>query len=181
MSTANQRLKILYLAKFFADSTDEEHPVTMQQIIAELDRHGVSAARKAIYEDIEALRVFGMDIVSVKGKYSGYYLASREFELPELKLLADAVSSARFLTQRKSEQLLKKIESLASVYEGRQIQRQVYVTDRVKSMNEKIYLNVDAINLAISSKKQIAFKYFDYGADKKKSTARVCAYARPMR
>lgn len=178
MSTANQRLKILYLAKFFADSTDEEHPVTMQQIIAELDRHGISAARKAIYEDIEALCVFGMDIVSVKGKYSGYYLASREFELPELKLLADAVSSARFLTQRKSEQLLKKIESLASVYEGRQIQRQVYVTDRVKSMNEKIYLNVDAINLAISSKKQIAFKYFDYGADKKKKYReglRVCS------
>lgn len=172
------RAKILYLYKILLENTDREHPITMSQIISELEKYGISAARKALYEDIEALRLFGLDVAAVKGKYSGYYVDKREFELPELKLLADAVTSSRFLTERKSKQLLKKIESLASVHEGKQIQRQVFVADRVKAVNEKIYQNVDTIHRAVAEKKQITFRYFDYGIDKKKKYRegmRVCS------
>lgn len=163
-----QRLKILYLYKLLLEKTDEQHPMTMPEIIAELERYGMSAGRKALYEDIEALKFFGLDIIALKGNTFGYYVASRDFELPELKLLADAVSSSRFLTEKKSAELLKKIESLASVHEAKQIQRQVFIADRVKAMNERIYLNVDVIHRAIAEKKKISFKYFDYDLQKKK-------------
>ena len=167
--TSNQRLKILYLYKILLEHTDEEHSITMPEIIEQLALCGIQAARKALYEDIEALRSYGMDIISAKGKYSCYYVASRDFELPELKLLADAVSSSRFLTEKKSAELLKKLGTLTSKYEAKQIQRQVYVADRVKSMNERIYINIDVIHRAISEKMQIKFRYFDYdlGAKKK--------------
>lgn len=178
VKNANQRLKILYLYKIFLEMTDEEHYITMPEIIRQLESYGISAGRKALYEDIEALKAFGLDIVSLKGRVSGYYVASREFELPELKLLADAVCSSRFLTEKKSGELLRKIEKLASVHEAKQIHRQVYIANRVKSMNERIYINVDVIHKAISKGKQIAFKYFDYGLDKKKkyrNGLRVCS------
>ena len=173
-----QRLKILYLYKIMLEQTDENHHITMSEIISQLALYGISAARKALYEDIEALRTFGLDIKQLKGNTSGYFVASREFELPELKLLADAVTSSRFLTEKKSNELLKKIEGLASKYEAKQIQRQVFVTNRVKAMNERIYINVDTIQRAISEGKKISFKYFDYGLDKKKKYRdglRVCS------
>lgn len=160
------------------EQTDENHHITMSEIINQLALYGISAARKALYEDIEALRTFGLDIKQLKGNTSGYFVASREFELPELKLLADAVTSSRFLTEKKSNELLKKIEGLASKYEAKQIQRQVFVTNRVKAMNERIYINVDTIQRAISEGKKISFKYFDYGLDKKKKYRdglRVCS------
>lgn len=178
IKNSNQRLKILYLYKILCEMTDEEHYIIMPEIINQLALYGISAARKALYEDIEALKTFGLDIVSLKGGTSGYYVASREFELPELKLLADAVCSSRFLTEKKSNELLKKIEKLSSVHEAKQIHRQVYVSNRVKSMNERIYINVDVIHRAIAAGKQISFKYFDYGLDKKKkyrSGLRVCS------
>lgn len=178
IKNSNQRLKILYLYKILCEMTDEEHYIIMPEIINQLALYGISAARKALYEDIEALKTFGLDIVSLKGGTSGYYVASREFELPELKLLADAVCSSRFLTEKKSNELLKKIEKLSSVHEAKQLHRQVYVSNRVKSMNERIYINVDVIHRAIAAGKQIAFKYFDYGLDKKKkyrSGLRVCS------
>ncbi len=165
---SNQRLKILYLHKIFLEKTDENHYITMPEIIEQLSLYGISAGRKAIYDDIEALRTFGLDIIALKGNVSGYYVASRDFELPELKLLADAVSSSRFLTEKKSDELLKKIESLSSVHEAKQIQRQVYVANRVKAMNERIYLNVDVIHRAIAENKKISFSYFDYDLKKKK-------------
>lgn len=164
-----QRLKILYLYRIFLEKTDEQHHITMPEIINQLKLYGISAGRKALYEDIEALKTFGLDIVQLKGNVSGYYVASREFELPELKLLADAVSSSRFLTEKKSDELLKKIESLSSIYEAKQIQRQVFVANRVKAMNELIYLNVDVIHKAVSEEKKISFRYFDYDLKKKKS------------
>lgn len=173
-----QRLKILYLYKIMLERTDEQHYITMTEIFNQLKLCGISAGRKALYEDIEALKTFGLDIVQLKGNVSGYYVASRKFELPELKLLADAVSSSRFLTEKKSDELLKKIESLSSVYEAKQIQRQVYVANRVKAMNERIYLNVDVIHKAISEEKQITFKYFDYDLNKKKKYRdglRICS------
>lgn len=160
------------------EKTDSEHMLTMPEIIANLELQGISAGRKAIYEDIEALKFFGVDIITEKGKYGGYYIASRDFELPELKLLADAVTSSRFLTEKKANSLLKKIEGLASVYEGRQIQRQVYVVKREKSDNEGIYINVDKIHRAIAEKKQIRFRYFDYNLQKRKQFRegeRVCS------
>lgn len=178
VKNANQRLKILYLYKILLEKTDEEHYITMPEIIKQLERYGISAGRKALYEDIEALKAFGLDIVSLKGRVSGYYVAGRDFELPELKLLADAVCSSRFLTEKKSNQLLKKIENLSSVHEAKQIHRQVYVANRVKSMNERIYINVDVIHRAIAEGKQIAFKYFDYNIEKKKKYRdglRVCS------
>lgn len=173
-----QRLKILYLYKIMLEQTDENHHITMSEIINQLSLYGISAARKALYEDIEALRTFGLDIKQLKGNTSGYFVASREFELPELKLLADAVTSSRFLTEKKSNELLKKIEGLASRHEAKQIQRQVFVANRVKAMNERIYINVDTIHRAISEGKKISFKYFDYGLDKKKKYRdglRVCS------
>ena len=173
-----QRLKILYLYKIMLEQTDEQHHITMSEIISQLAHYGISAARKALYEDIEALKVFGLDIKQLKGDKFGYFVVSREFELPELKLLADAVTSSRFLTEKKSNELLKKIEGLASRYEAKQIHRQVFVANRVKAMNERIYINVDTIQRAISEGKKISFKYFDYGLDKKKKYRdglRVCS------
>ena len=160
------------------EQTDENHHITMSEIINQLSLYGISAARKALDEDIEALRTFGLDIKQLKGNTSGYFVASREFELPELKLLADAVTSSRFLTEKKSNELLKKIEGLASRHEAKQIQRQVFVANRVKAMNERIYINVDTIHRAISEGKKISFKYFDYGLDKRKKYRdglRVCS------
>ena len=160
------------------EQTDEQHHITMSEIISQLAHYGISAARKALYEDIEALKVFGLDIKQLKGDKFGYFVVSREFELPELKLLADAVTSSRFLTEKKSNELLKKIEGLASRYEAKQIHRQVFVANRVKAMNERIYINVDTIQRAISEGKKISFKYFDYGLDKKKKYRdglRVCS------
>lgn len=165
---SNQKLKMLYLQNIFMKYTDEEHSLTIAEIIEMLAEYGISVERKTLYNDIQMLKEFGLDIVMNNGKQYSYYLASRDFELPELKLLADAVASSRFLTDKKSRELLRKIEDLASVYEGKQINRQVYVTNRVKSMNERIYINVDIIHRAIQEKKQISFKYFDYDLDKKK-------------
>lgn len=168
VKSSSQRLKILYLYKILFENTDEQHSLTMPQIVTKLELYGISAARKALYEDIEALRTFGLDIISTKGKYSGYYLASRDFELPELKLLADAVSSSRFLTEKKSAQLLRKIESLTSIHEAKQINRNIYPTNRIKSMNERIYISIDEIGTAINRGRKISFKYFVYDVHKRK-------------
>lgn len=166
--SSKQKLKMLYLYNIFMKYTDEEHSLTIAEIIAMLAEYGISAERKTLYNDICMLKEFGLDIVMNNGKQYSYYLASRDFELPELKLLADAVASSRFLTDKKSRELLRKIENLASVHEGKQINRQLYVTNRVKSMNERIYINVDIIHRAIREKKQISFRYFDYDLNKKK-------------
>ena len=163
-----QRLKILYLYKLLMEKTDENHPISMPAIIQELEKLGISAGRKALYEDIDALRAFGVDIVSTRGSQAGYSVVSRKFELPELKLLADAVASSRFLTEKKAKQLIEKIGSLGSPYETGQIKRQIYIANRAKAINERIYLNVDAIHRAITESKKISFRYFKYNVEKKK-------------
>jgi predicted DNA-binding transcriptional regulator YafY len=162
------------------EKTDCENFITIPQIIDELKKYGVSAERRSLYEDIEALKSFGLDILVYKNKHYNYYIASRDFQLPELKLLADAVCSAKFLTAKKSCQLLKKIESLASIHEGKQLKRQVYMLNRVKSSNEYIYLNLDKIHEAIQNKKQISFSYFDYGLDKKRNYREGKRVASPL-
>lgn len=166
--SSNQKLKLLYLVKFLMQHSDEEHPVSTSDIIAELAMNGISAERKSIYDDIDALRLFGLDIIQIKGKNGGYYIGERDFELPELKLLVDSVQSSKFITQEKTYKLIKKIESLASVYDGQLLQRQVYVTNRVKSMNESIYYTVDVISDAIAMNKKIRYLYFEYTVSKER-------------
>lgn len=164
----NQKLKLLYLMKILLEKTDENHSITMSDIISSLEAYGVSAERKSIYNDIESLRLYGMDIIGEKkDRAYAYYVASREFELAELKLLVDSVQAAKFITVKKSRELIKKIEGLASKYEASQLQRQVFVTARPKTVNESIFYNVDVIHDAISSNSQITFQYFQWDTSKK--------------
>lgn len=160
--SANQKLKLLLLQRYMLRNTDEDHPVSIPQLVEELARHNVKAERKSIYDDLEALRQLGLDVQSRKGKSAGWFVGERDFQLPELKLLMDAVQSSRFITQKKSDALIAKLEGLASVYQARQLQRQVYVSGRVKVMNESIYYNVDKLHAALAVQKAVTFKYFDY-------------------
>ena len=168
MKQSNQKLKMLYLAKILMEQTDEEHTITVPEMIAELSKLGISAERKSIYDDLEYLQLFGLDICSNKTRTTNYYIASREFELPELKLLVDSVQSSKFITRKKSMELISKIEKLTSREYAKQLQRQVFITNRVKTLNEQIYYNVDKIHDAIAANKQITFKYFNLDANKKK-------------
>ena len=166
--SSNQKLKLLYLMQMLLERSDENHPLSVQDMIDELSLHDISAERKSIYSDLEALRVFGLDIMQSKGKSTGYYIASRDFELPELKLLVDSVQSSKFITHKKTLSLIKKIEGLASVYDAQLLQRQVYVRNRVKSMNESVYYNVDEISGAISRDRIIRFNYFEFDVNKQR-------------
>ncbi len=158
----------MYLAKILTEQTDEEHTMTVAEIIDELECVGISAERKSVYDDLEALKLFGIDICSRKTRTTNYYVASREFELPELKLLVDSVQSSKFITRKKSVELISKIEKLTSKENAKKLQRQVFITNRVKAFNEQIYYNVDKIHSAIAANKQITFKYFNLDVDKKK-------------
>ncbi|MFR7722002.1 MAG: helix-turn-helix transcriptional regulator [Clostridia bacterium] len=175
----NQKLKLLYMAKIFEEETDEEHMLTIYDICDRLSKYEINSSRKVAAEDIALLTQFGMDIITDRSKRSArYYLGQRRFEIPELKLLADSVSSARFITEKKSRSLLKKLEALAGRFRGQEINRRVYVANRVKSGNEMIYINIDVISRAIDEGRQIKFRYFDYTVDKKKKYregARVCS------
>ena len=166
--SSNQKTKLLHLARMLLRQTDEDHPLTVAQIIELLAREDIKAERKSIYDDLGALRLFGLDVQCRKGKAPGWFIGSREFELPELKLLMDAVQSSRFITQKKSDALIRKLESLASVHQAGQLQRQVYVSGRIKVMNESIYYNVDKLHTAIAAQKAITFKYFDYDIHRQK-------------
>ncbi len=130
--------------------------------MAALEKQGIPSERKSIYSDIEALQAFGMDIQKVQTRKRGYFLAERTFQLPELKLLVDAVQSSKFITAQKSRELIRKVESLSSIHEAKDLQRQVRVTNRIKTMNESIYYNVDAIHEAISKGRQVDYLYFEW-------------------
>ena len=159
----NQRQKLLYLLKILSEETDDDHFLTLHQIIKKLEAYGVNADRKTIYTDFEELRAFGFDIIMEKiGRNYYYHIGSRLFELPEMKMLVDAVQSARAITDRKSGQLIRKLETMVSKYEARQLHRQVFIAGRIKTMNESIYYNVDAIHQAIGTDRQIRFKYFKW-------------------
>jgi predicted DNA-binding transcriptional regulator YafY len=164
----NQKLKILYIMQMLTQETDEQHGLTMAQIIDKLDERGIKAERKSIYDDIALLRDFGLDIITRKTQITEYYIGSREFEYPELTLLVDAVQSSRFLTEKKSRALISKLETLASVHEAKLLKKQVYVAGRVKMQNESIFYNVDAIQQAIAMKRKISFQYFYYNIEKKR-------------
>ena len=164
-----QKKKLPLLQRLLLAETDEDHGMTIDHVIRALGRQGVTAERKSIYHDLDTLRECGMDVVSARqGSSTVYFVGEREFQLPELKLLVDAVQSSRFITRHKSEQLIRKLEQLTSRHQAKQLQRSVYVWGRAKTTNERIYLNVDAIHTAIACKRKIAFRYFRYGPDRKK-------------
>ena len=159
---ANKKLKLLYLARYLQEETDERHPRTVQDMIAYLERCGISAERKSIYDDLELLTLYGMDVQSVRGRTYGYFLGDRDFQLPELKLLIDVVQASPFLTQGKSMELIAKLEKLTSRPNARQLRRQVYVMDRVRTHNEKLYYAIDGLHTAINDDRKVTFRYFDW-------------------
>lgn len=162
----NQKLRALYLMKLLVGKTDEEHQMTIAQMAASLKQLGIPASRKTLYGDLEDLRDFGIDIVSRRSKTTSYFVANRMFELPELKLLADAVASSKFLTEKKSAHLIRKIENLASEPEARTLERQVFVRGRIKTQNEQVYYNVDAVHQAIAADRPVSFRYFEFDFDR---------------
>lgn len=166
-----QKQKLLYLQKILLEKTDENHGLTANEIKSALEAYGIKTERKSLYDDLKILETFGIDICRTRTSTVKYYVASRDFEMPELKLLVDAIQSSKFITHKKSLSLIKKLENLVSENDGKQLQRQVYVANRVKTINEKIYYNVDTIHNAISRNRQISFKYcmwqVNFGTDKK--------------
>lgn len=163
--SANQKLKLLHLVCILEEQTDEEHPLTVQQLIAALQQKGIAAERKSVYDDIETLQQFGLDIVVQKGRSNSYFMGQRSFQIPELKLLVDAAQSAKFITEKKSAELIKKISSLASRHQATQLRRQVHVQGRVKTMNESIYYTVDTLQAAINQNSSITCRYYEWVVD----------------
>ena len=165
----NQKLKIFYILDYLEKNSHQDHPVRAAELMSMLERqHNIVCDRKTVYSDIAALQDYGVDIVSIPGKNGGYYIASRNFELPELKLLINAVQSSKYLTEKKSRELIEKLCTECSVYDAQLMRRDVLVSGRVKSMNETIYYNVDTIQEAIGENRQITFRYFDWGIDGKR-------------
>ena len=163
----NQKQKLLYIAKYLMEQTDENHAVSTPQLIEYLNSQGIKAERKSIYSDIETLNDFGMDIIRSEEHRGGYMLASRQFELAEVKLLIDLVQSSKFITEKKSRELIGKLETLVSKYDAKAMQRQVQAIGRSKTMNETIYYNVDMVHTAISQNVKIRFHYFEWDVNKK--------------
>ncbi len=168
-STSRQKQKLLIMSKLFHEKTDDEHFLTVSDIIAELAQLGIKAERKTVYDDIDTLIESGLDIVIAKKSHSNaYYLGSRLFQDEELHVLADAVASSKFLTIKKSNELIKKLESLTSCHRQCHLRRNIYISNRVKSFDEGIYYSISSLNSAISGRKKIIFKYSSYNLQKKK-------------
>ncbi len=162
----NQKMKLLTLMRIFLRETDPAHRLTLLQITNKLQEDDIKVERKTVYSDIDLLRRFGLDIRMNRKRIAEYYLASREFELPELRLLVDAVQSSKFITKAKSKELIKKLEGLASIYDAGKLERDVVVNGRIKVMNESIYTNVDRISEAMIADRKISFTYFKYDINK---------------
>lgn len=160
-NNGNQKIKLLYIMDLLMRKTDEDHPMTAAAMIEELEAQEITAERKSIYRDIQTLQDYGMEIVKAPDQ-KGFYLLEREFELPELKLLVDAVAASKFITEKKSRELVTKIERLGSVYQGRHLHRQVVVSDRVKMANERIYYTIDEIHNCIDAHHKMKFLYAEW-------------------
>lgn len=167
-----QKQKLLYIWQCLLEKTDETHAVTTQELIAYLNGVGIAAERKTIYADIDTLIDFGLDIIKSPPPKSGYQLVSRDFELAEVKLLVDLVQSSKFITTKKSRELIAKLEKLVSRNDAKTLQRQVVVSDRNKASNETIYYSVDVIYEAIATDSRILFAYFEWDENKKKKLRR---------
>ena len=158
---SDHKKRLLVLKDIFEQETDEVHGLTTKQLIEILDRHGMKVDRKTLYSDIETLQFYGMDIAHEEREKT-YRLLSRDFELSEIKLMIDCMQSSKFLSEQRTESLIKKLQGLCSRYEAEQLRRQVTVANRVKNLNREIYINVDTIHKAIANNHQISFLYFDY-------------------
>lgn len=173
----NQKFKLYRLAQIMLERTDDDHYITMPEIIAALGEYEITADRKSIYTDLKDLEVLGIEVEGEPaGKGYHYHVVSRPFELPELKLLVDAIQSSKFITEKKTNTLIRKLEKLVSRYEAMKLQRQVYVSGRIKTMNESIYYTVDAIHNAISENKKIRFQYYQWNVKKEMELRREGAY-----
>ena len=157
-----QKQKLLYLQKILLEKTDENHGLTVSELIDALDAYGITAERKSIYDDLRTLESFGLDICSEKSRTVTYYVGERDFQISELKLLIDAVQSSKFITEKKSFELIKKVENLASENEAKLLQNQVIISNRVKTANETIYYNVDRLHDAISKNRSVTFYYNEW-------------------
>ena len=173
----NQKFKLYRLAQIMQEETDDDHYITMPQIMSELGKYDITADRKSIYNDLRDLEVLGIEVEGepVGNRYH-YHVVDRPFELPELKLLVDAIQSSKFITERKSNALIKKLEKLVSRYEAVKLQRQVFVSGRIKTMNESIYYTVDAIHNAISENRKIRFQYYQWNVKKEMELRHDGAY-----
>ena len=165
---SNQKFKPLYLSRILLERTDDDNIMTAQELCDALAAYNIPASRQSIYDDVEALRQFGLDVTLRPGKGGGYFVAKRDFDLPELKLLVDAVQSSRLITEKKSRELIDKLSKLTSREQAKQLNRQVFVSGRAKTINETVYYSIDAIYTAINEGKKIGFKYFDYNVNKKR-------------
>ena len=164
---ASDKTGILYLRQILLEETDEEHILSAGDLAEKLSvRHGISVNRKTIYSDIERLRESGMKIGQKKGDRFGYYVEERDFTLPELKLLVDAVQASKFITVQKSEDLIRKLEKLTGKKNARDLQRQVFIYNRPKTENETIFASVDLIHTAIYGNRQITFTYCEWNLKK---------------
>ena len=160
--------RTLYVLKYLWKNTDEDHPATVSDILAALEAENIKVERHALMSDIEQLTEFGIDIVCVKSSPNRYFIGQRSFELPELKLLVDAVESSRFISALQSSSLVSKLYDMASVHQASELNRHLYVDGRVKSDSRTLYYTVDLIHKAINDRKRIRFKYIEYTAEKKK-------------
>lgn len=174
---SGQKFKLYYLAKIMTEKTDDTHYITMPQILEALEGYGVTADRKSIYRDLRDLQNLGIEVEgeTVGNRYH-YHVVGRQFELPELKLLVDAIQSSKFITVKKSNDLIRKLETLVSRYEAAKLQRQVYVSGRIKTMNESIYYNVDEIHNAIAENRKIWFQYYQWNVRKEMKLRHNGAY-----
>ncbi len=162
-----QTEKLLRLQEIFLRETDEDHPITMPKLLERLESFGISAERKSVYENIQVLDQCGCEILSERrGSQTYYYAVGRPFELSELRLLADAVSSSRFITERKSNQLMEKLGSLCSVHQAAQLKRRLHIASRIKNMNETILYTVDELYRAMDQNRAIGFRYYDWQMEK---------------
>ena len=163
----NQKLKLYRLGQIMVQETDDEHGLTIQEIKDKLFEYGITADRKSLYEDLETLEILGITVEKRQdGRKFHYHVVEKRFEMAELKLLVDAIQASRFITEKKSGALIKKLTSFVSRYEMQQLDRQVYVSGRIKTMNESIYYNVDAIHKAISDDCRISFEYLTWNLKK---------------
>lgn len=162
-----QKVRIFMICKILQYETDEKHPITTQELIDRLANMNISCERKSVYDDINQLIALGVNIVKIGSRNGGgYYLAGRDFELAEIKLLVDAVSSSRFITLGKSRELIKKLEGLTSRYQASELQRRIFVSGRVKTDNESIYDGIDLLNQALQENSQITFQYAEWNEKK---------------
>jgi predicted DNA-binding transcriptional regulator YafY len=163
-----QKSRLLFLLELLNRETDEEHPITIAEIISRLNAEGFTATRKTVARDVDTLMAHGTDVVCNKSRQNQYFIGERHFEMPELMLLVDAVQAARFISKNHSQTLIGKLSALASTHQADRFNRQLYVDKRVKSVNEKVLITVDLLQTAIQTKMQVTFQYFEYTASKKK-------------